>query len=145
MNSLCFIPSSAWKEWELFNSVKDLDLNAERNALVEILLTFGLKESAFQEVLDEHFQLVTSAVAKDSWVDPELLALGAMWSIHQVVQGWRALRAKQGEIYKPRENFLRILNEMMQNKKMAINERNELHAVIGEKKKEAVSNGTVLR
>jgi predicted ATPase len=123
------------EQWELFNSVKELDLNAERNALVEILGTFGLNESEFQQVVDEHFQLVTSAVAKDSWDNKELLALGAMWSIHQVVQGWRALRAKQGEIYRPREDFLRILNEMIHNKRMAINERNELYAIIGSAKK----------
>jgi hypothetical protein len=42
--------------------------------------------------VNEH--LTASAMAKDSWVNPELLAVGAMSSIQQVVQGWRTLRSK---------------------------------------------------
>jgi hypothetical protein len=122
-------------EWELFNSVKNLDLDAERNALIEIFGRFNLKQSDFQDALDDHFRLVKSAIAKDSWIDPELLALGAMWSIHQVVQGWRILREKQAEIFRPRQDFLTVLNEMVHPKAMVINERNELFLAIGKNRK----------
>jgi hypothetical protein len=32
----------------------------------------------FKKGVNEHFKLITSAIAKDSWVNRELLAVGAM-------------------------------------------------------------------
>jgi hypothetical protein len=45
--------------------------------------------------------------------NPELLAVGAMSSIHQVVQGWCTFRSKRDEIFQPRKGFLGVFNEMM--------------------------------
>jgi predicted ATPase len=116
-------------EWQLIVSVKSLDLEKERQALQEIFENFGVSSIAYPD-LERQFATVREAVGKTSWADKELTALAAMWSIHRVVQEWAELRAKQAEIYKPREDFLAVINEMLRRKKLSINERNELKADI---------------
>jgi hypothetical protein len=93
------------------DSAKQLELDAERSGLVELFCRFDLGESEFQERVNEH--LTASAMAMDFWVDPELLAVGAMSSIQRVVQGWHTLRSKPDEIFQPPEGSLGVLNEMM--------------------------------
>ena len=45
---------------------------------------------------------------------------------HQIVQEWNKVTEKQDQIYKPREIFLRIINDMMIGKIFQINSKNEL-------------------
>ena len=52
--------------------------HVKQRGLVEIFRRFDLRESEFQERVNEHFKRITSAIANDSWVDPELLAVDAM-------------------------------------------------------------------
>jgi predicted ATP-binding protein involved in virulence len=126
---LSLIPNLS--DWQLFDSVQRLDLQEERTALVEIFHNFKMKEAQFLDVLEHHFNLVKSAVAPDKagYSNSELAAIAGMWSIHKVVSEWRVLLQKQSLISQPRDNFLSLLNEMFQGKRLTINERNELKAV----------------
>jgi len=117
-------------EWQLFNSVKKLDLQNERKALLEIFENSGVSRSEYVADVERQFNIVKNAVGKQGWSDSELTALAAMWSIHRVVQEWGELRARQAEIFKPREDFLAVINEMFLRKKLTISDRNELHALM---------------
>jgi predicted ATPase len=117
------------QEWELFGSVKSLNLAEERAALLEIFENFGISEGHYAQQVERQFKLAGEAVAKDtSYESAEVMALAAMWSIHRVVQEWRQLGKRKAEIYKPREDFLGVINEMLRQKRLVINERNELNA-----------------
>jgi len=72
------LPHLLWVGHSCPNSVKQLEVDAEGSGPVEISRRFDLPESEFQERVNEHFKLTTSAIAKDSWVNRELLAVGAM-------------------------------------------------------------------
>jgi predicted ATPase len=115
-------------EWELVGSVKRLNLVEERAALLEIFENFGISEAHYADQVKKQFDLAAEALAKKTYESEDLMALAAMWSIHRVVQEWRQLGKRHAEIYKPREDFLAVINEMLLRKKLVINERNELNA-----------------
>ncbi len=113
---------------ELVGSVKSLNLAEERAALLEIFENFGISQENYARQVEKQFDLASAAVTKQAYDSEELMALAAMWSIHRVVQEWRQLGKRQAQIYKPREDFLVVINEMLHRKKLIINERNELNA-----------------
>ena len=116
-------------EWQLVGSVKNLNLAEERTALLEIFEKFDVSEARYASAVQQQFDLASQALLKPGYSNEELMALAAMWSIHRVVQEWATLRMRQAEIYKPREDFLDVINEMLRpRKKLVINERNELNA-----------------
>lgn len=113
-------------EWQLFDSVKKLDLDMERHALQEIFQNSGVQGYDYLSALNRQFDSVKDAVQKTGWSDAELTSVAAMWSIHRVVQEWHELRKRQAEIYRPREDFLTVINEMFLRKRLIITEGNEL-------------------
>jgi predicted ATPase len=126
---LSLIPNLS--DWALFDSVRKLDLAEERNALVEIFRSFKMQERQFADVVDRHFALLKEAVVetKQSYHNNELAAIAGMWSIHRVVSEWKVLLEKQQQISQPKDNFLAVMNQMFQRKKLIINEQNELEAL----------------
>jgi predicted ATPase len=116
-------------DWQLENSVKDLDLEREQQSLKEIFETFNVPRNTYLSRLEEQFKRVRSAVRETtSFTQAQITSLSAMWSIHSVVLEWGKLLTKQAEINKPRNDFLTVINEMLNRKKLFINESNELKA-----------------
>jgi predicted ATPase len=116
-------------EWQLVDSVKKLNLAEERTAILEIFENFGVSQTHYAEAVQQQFDLASKALTQQEYNNEEIMALAAMWSIHRVVQEWDKLGKRQAEIYKPREDFLEVINEMLRpRKKVVINERNELNA-----------------
>lgn len=117
-------------EWQLFYSVKALDLEKEQQTLREIFRSSGVPLHEYAQKLDEQFQTAKNAVEKDAYSERDLIAVAMMWSVHRVVQEWGELQARLAAIYKPREDFLKVINEMFRRKRLFINERNEMKAEI---------------
>jgi predicted ATPase len=117
-------------EWQLFESVKRLDLAEERRALLEIFENLGVSQEQYASAVRQQFDRVGTATGgRKSYTNEELMALAAMWSVHRVVQEWGQLGTRHAEIYKPRADFLAVMNEMLHPRKnLVINERNELNA-----------------
>jgi len=85
-------------QWDLVRSVQQLDLDEEKSSLREIFSKLGVPEYSFTDQLDQHFELVTSALNKDNLDSDLLIALVSMRSIHRVVLDWRKTVERQREI-----------------------------------------------
>jgi len=120
----------------LFASLKKLDLQQERDALIQIFQQFRINEQQFSSLVGQHFELVESAldaVTKQiGYGSRQLAALLAMVRIHYLIQEWRRLGDRQTVINAPREEFLRILNMMMARKTYHVDEKNELISVVSD-------------
>lgn len=127
-------------EWSAIESVKKLNLDEEQAALTQILRRFQLRPQQFEEEVRRQFVLVRSAVDRQEKGDKalpfaELSAVVGMWPIHKVVQEWNSLVSRQNEIFEPRDSFLRLLNEQLRNKRLEINDKNELQPVLSPSKR----------
>jgi predicted ATPase len=122
----------------LFTSLKQLNLQDEKDALVQIFQQFGMKPEQFADQVTQHFSLVESALdvmaQKRGYDTRQFAALLAMARIHSLVQEWRRLGERQDIINAPREEFLRILNDMITRKSYHVNEKNELISVVSDSK-----------
>ena len=120
------------QEDRLFRAVRDLDLDREQKALIEIFKTFNVPEDNFLAPTRAHFRRLADAIEKlnsQRGIDVQSIFLVMnSWRIHAVIQEWNKLISKQRSIFKPRDTFLGILNKMLQRKTLKINEKNELYA-----------------
>ena len=115
-----------------FVETTKLDVDVEKNALVEIFQQFSLDETAYSKRVSDHFKVLVSAQEKIGGdKNPsleEIATLLATLRIHTVVQEWKALVKQRTEIFEPRTTFLDVLNGMFQSKTLEITEENELIA-----------------
>lgn len=122
------------KETALIASVKSLDLKAEEKSLSDIFRRFNVPEAQFMPKLNRHFQSLRSLEEKPSgWV--ELFTSINMWRIHSVVQEWTKVGDRQRAIFEARNNFIRLLNGMMNGKEIKISESNDIYALTTSGKK----------
>lgn len=119
-------------EKELIDTIKKINISREKNSLSSIYSLFELKESEYKNDLDNYSQKFTEALTKIgndkpslSFVDAEYLI--GMKRIHSIIDKWNALLNKQEVIYESRNNFISVINQLLQRKKLLINERNELY------------------
>jgi energy-coupling factor transporter ATP-binding protein EcfA2 len=127
-------------EWEAIESVKKLNLDEEQAALTQIFGRFKLRQQQFEQEIKQQFELVRAAIERQEKGEKglpfaELSAVVGMWPIHKVVQEWNNLIARQNEIFEPRDSFLRLLNEQLRNKRLEINDKNELQPVLSSNKR----------
>ncbi|MDH5217565.1 MAG: ATP-binding protein [Gammaproteobacteria bacterium] len=117
----------------VFSSVKKFDMEKEKKALTEIFLELGLNESRTGTRIKKHFDTLGEALNKwdtnDSIGMRELMAVVGSFRVNKVVKSWNALLEKKKEILFPKENFLNVINEMLQKKSLEINEANEIEVV----------------
>lgn len=108
----------------------ELEPDKEKEALKQIFLLFKLRENEFNTKLEKHFKSFESA--KDALIKSESVTLNHLSSligtqrIHSIVREWNMLNEKKINIYKPKFTFIDEINQLFQNKKIFINERNEL-------------------
>lgn len=118
--------------WDLVQSVQQLDLGEEKSSLKEIFIKLGVPEHSFSDQLDQHFDLVASALTQRDLSSDFLIALVSMRSIHRVVLDWRKTVERQREISKPKDDFLVLLRAMMPTKAFTVNDHNELQVTVGQ-------------
>ena len=116
-------------EFDPFSVGKDVDLPALRESIETLLDTFlgGSGAKKARERLEAHFQLAARALEdKTSYDLDELVALAAVLPMKKIVEGWNSTQAKQEAIAKPRTEFIEVINDMYKNKKLTLNQKNEL-------------------
>lgn len=118
------------KQNSLFTQTGDIDLKEEKNALNMIFKQFNLAEDIYKERVKNHFDILKKAREKLSQKDNldtmDIASLVSTERIDYIVQEWGKVTEKRKRIFRPRETFLGILNDLMQRKKFSINESNEL-------------------
>ena len=109
-----------------------LDISDEQEALVDIFRQFSLEETAYNQRVNRHFEVLQKAQGKLNGKEELSLAetatLLATMRIHAVVKKWNTLVSRRAEIFEPRRTFVDILNSLFQSKAIEITEENELIA-----------------
>jgi ABC-type lipoprotein export system ATPase subunit len=124
---------------ELF-LVKKLDIEKEKQALIDIFKTFQVEEEVFANNLVKYFNTLDSAVKKlratsSEFTTSELAAMVSANRIHYAVQEWTKLVELQEKLYESKNIFLEIINSMLQRKHLEFNDKNELIAITQSGKK----------
>lgn len=117
-------------EADFTRRLRKFDVEKEREAIVEIFEEYQLKEKDYIKKVDRHFRHIKEEMGKFSGSEPisfsGIAALTGTVKINALAEDWRQLRAKRLEIYKPRDNFLNILNKLVLRKEFFVKENNEL-------------------
>ena len=115
---------------DVFRAVQDLNIKKKQEDLIAIFNTFNVPEASFLKKIQEHFATLSQAVEKfekeKSYGIEEFFIIMNSWRIQSVIQEWHNLIGKQKTIFKSRDTFLEIINDMLQRKKIEINEKNEI-------------------
>jgi len=116
----------------LFVAAKDIDVTEEKEALRGIFQQFKVPEKDFKRRLDAHFDALTKAKNKADDSEPvhytpaDISVLIGTERIDDIVEEWNKLLERRQRIFQPRDQFLEILNAMMQRKTFDIDDQNEL-------------------
>ncbi|TMP09380.1 hypothetical protein CWC11_04150 [Pseudoalteromonas sp. S3178] len=114
----------------LFRRDTELNIESEKEALNAIFSQFKLDEKKYTSRVDNHFTTLTKASKKvsegDGLSNIDVAAIILNDRIDSIIDDWNILVEKRKEIFKPKETFLSIVNDLMQRKVFSIDERNEL-------------------
>lgn len=110
--------------------LKDIDLVAEKEALRGIFEQFNVPQKDFKGRLDGHFDALAKAKKKvkasGGLSVSDISVLIGTERIDDIVDEWHKLLNRRRRIFQPRDNFLDVINEMMQRKTFDIDDQNEL-------------------
>ncbi len=120
---------STESETQITNVLEKINIDKEKDDLAKIYTLFDLKPKEYESKLNRYAKEYEKSFAKRkneslSFKDAEYLI--GMKRIHSVIQKWQELLQKQNLIYSSKETFMTIINELLQRKKLIVNERNEL-------------------
>lgn len=129
---------STESEAQLFQTLRKIDLEKEKESLAKIYSLFQLEPKEYQKSLDQYATAFSKSLSKSKqdqvgFDDAEYLI--GMKRIHSVIQRWQELLNKQSEIFEFRDKFIEVVNSLLQRKSLFINERNELYVETQSKKK----------
>ncbi len=117
----------------LFHQDTELDIEEEKKALNAIFSQFNLDAKKYTSRVDNHFRTLKKATEKLSKTEAlgnvDVAAIVLNDRIDHIIEDWNVLVKQREKIFKPRETFLQIINNLMERKKtFSINDRNELNA-----------------
>lgn len=115
-----------------FSTAKEINLPEEKKALRGIFEQFNVPEKDFKGRLDAHFAALEKA--KNKLESPESAGLSTAdisvligaERIDDIVDEWKKLLQRRRRIFQPRDQFLGIVNSMMQRKTFDVDDQNEL-------------------
>ena len=117
-------------EGELFRFVEKLDVHEQKEALEKIFETLGVERRRYSTLLATHTETLLQAQGRDKAKGVSFNLLGSMynaWRANSLIQDYKKLEDKRDEIFRLRDNFLFLLNEMFAPRKtVEITSRNEL-------------------
>lgn len=118
---------------DVLSSVLQLDLEEEKQSLIEIFEKLDIAGRSAMNSLENYFSEVEDSLEKlktDELLDlDKLMSITGLYGSHKIVQDWNVLLKDQKDILKPKEIFIEVLNGLFQHKNITIGENNELVAV----------------
>lgn len=128
-------------ESTVFSSVKNLDLEKEKNSLIEIFHKLDIGSNA-KIKLDKHYEEVDEARVKIEQHRPlalkEIMPLISAYRSHRIVQDWSQSINKQSAILHPKNAFIDVLNSLFERKTISINQQNEIEATTASGKRMSI-------
>lgn len=125
---------------DIFTAMRRIDAQKEKKELKSIFKLFKLNDESIIKKLDSYFGSFTQSISKYNNTQTinieELSYIIGIRRIHSVVQEWSKLIRKQNSINEPKETFLKVINSLLQKKRLFVNEKNEIKAETDEEKPE---------
>jgi predicted ATPase len=118
------------EEGNVIEESKKLDLDKLEASLETIFERFRVGNPKVLEQLQRHFALAKRAAKKASYSTEELVALVGLRAMRRVVEQWNQSLERQAELELPQRQFLEILNSLFKRKRLWINQKNELQAIL---------------
>ncbi len=115
----------------LFAFTNSIDVENEKKSLVGIFEVLGVEEKHYSQQIKRHFDKFNQAakvIEQGNALSIEHFAsiYNTMRS-HSLVQDYEELQKKKAEIFKPRDNFINVINDLLGGRKiMSLTDRNEL-------------------
>lgn len=121
------------REAALVNFSKKLDIESERKSLSNVFDLLGIDSQSYGKKIKTHFEKFEDALKayeeSASLTTNQFAAMYNAWKTHSLVQHYQQLQLRRAEIFRLRDNFIKVLNEMFGGrKKIEISERNEIVA-----------------
>lgn len=113
---------------------ESVDLEEEKETLNAIFSQFNLDERKYTSRVDMHFSVLKNAIGKfskptEGIENIDIAAIVLNDRIDNIIDDWKELVEDRKKIFKPRELFLQIINNMMQRKVFSISDQNELTVI----------------
>lgn len=117
-------------EQKITKSTEGLNIENEKDSVINIFKLLGLEEAAFTERVNTHFNSFAEAQQKlnteGRLTAADFAAVIGTGRIHSVVQEYNNLLDERKRIFEPRDTFLQIINSLVQGKELLITDKNEL-------------------
>ncbi|HET8891463.1 MAG TPA: AAA family ATPase [Candidatus Angelobacter sp.] len=117
-------------EGNVIEESKKLDLDNLETSLETIFERFRVGNPKILEQLRRHFALAKRAAKKNAYSTEELAALVGVRAMRRVVELWNQSLERQAELEQPQRQFLEILNSLFKHKRLELNQKNELEAIL---------------
>jgi len=119
------------KSEALIAFTSSIDVENEKNALAGIFEVLGVEEKHYAQKIRSHFDKFNQAVKareQNTALNVDQFAtIYNTWRSHSLVQDYEELQQKKADIFKSRDNFISVINELLGGrKKMSLSDRNEL-------------------
>ncbi|GJK48939.1 AAA family ATPase [Serratia marcescens] len=114
----------------IFQFSSSIDIDQERKTLVEVFDVLGVENKHYVKKLNEHFsrlEKVKSRTNTKAISAEDFSVIYNSWRAHTLVADYEILQAKKSDIFRPRDNFISLLNSMFNGrKKFSVSDKNEL-------------------
>ncbi|MEM7691049.1 MAG: AAA family ATPase [Pseudomonadota bacterium] len=108
----------------------EIDFEDERASIAAIFERFGLPAEAYEDQLERHVDLGTSALRsfreRGNVPISQFFNLYDVVKLHRLVEQWEELQERQKVILKPKLDFITIASGMLYKKSIAFNQANEI-------------------
>ncbi|MBC3228012.1 MULTISPECIES: AAA family ATPase [Serratia] len=122
----------------IFNFSQSIDIEKERRTLIEVFDVLGVENKYYAKKLNEHFSKLEKIKTKDNKTGvsvDDFSVIYNSWRAHTLVADYEILQTKKTDIFKPRDNFITLLNSMFGGrKKFSVSDKNELVVVTKDKR-----------
>lgn len=122
----------------IFQFSSSIDIENERKTLIEVFEVLGVENRSYAKKLNDHFARLEKIRNKDNLkgiaVD-DFSVIYNSWRAHTLVADYELLQAKKSKIFRPRDNFINLLNSMFGGRKsFSVSDKNELIVMTKDKR-----------
>jgi predicted ATPase len=115
--------------FDSLTTVKSINVDDEKSAIRGMFAEFNIKSSVYNTKLESFTKRMTKAVSNykpnKGLAADDFLVLTDTVRIHDAVKEWHKLLDERAKIYKPKDDFVGIVNDLFYRKTLSINRGNQ--------------------
>jgi predicted ATPase len=130
-NILLSILTSDRSIHSIISSTKSINTEYEKKSLSGIFDVLGVEKKTYSQKIDAHFKKFVKSLdnqkGSDSTTIEDFAIIYDTFRSHDLVQKYEELQEMKTKIFKSRDNFIQVINELLEGrKKISLSERNDL-------------------